>query len=164
VNFVIRPPTLFLLLYTRSATESHNHQSVGAPDQGTRSNEVWDLVPFRWTSVGVNPTFSPFDFNLILILILNLILKLNIHFITDQYIERLRHNSQLRITRFNNYHVFFYSEIDSYLILWTLVSNNHRLSLKPMPATCSLNTLGGKSFINGSTNIYLVLMCSRLIV
>jgi hypothetical protein len=158
------PPTPFLLLYTRSATESHNHRSLGAPDQDTRSNGVWDLVPFRWTSIGVNPTFSPFDLNLILILVLNLILKLSIHFITDQYIERLRHNSQLRITRLNNYHIFFHSKIDSYFILGTLVSNNHRLSLKLMPATCSLNILGGKPFINGSTSIYLVLMCSRLIV
>jgi hypothetical protein len=116
----------------------------------------------RWRTTG--PTTCSFDLNLILILVLNLILKLNIHFITDQYIERLHHNSQLRITRLNNYHTFFHSKIDSYFILGTLVSNNHRLSLKPMPATCSLNILGGKPFINGPTSIYLVLMCSRLIV
>jgi hypothetical protein len=106
----------------------------------------------------------PLDLNLILILVLNLILKLSTHFIIDQYIEWLRHNSQLCTTRLNNYHAPFHSEIDSHLILEPLVSKNHRLSLKPMPATCSLNTLGGKPFVNGSASICLVLMYSRLMV
>jgi hypothetical protein len=106
----------------------------------------------------------PLDLNLILILVLNLILKLNTQFIIDQYIERLHHNSQLRTTRLNNYYAPFHSEIDSHLILGPLVSKNHRLSLKPMSATCSLNTLGGKPFVNGSASICLVLMCSRLMV
>jgi hypothetical protein len=37
------PPVPLHLLYTRSATEAYNHQLVGAPDQGTRSNgsETW---------------------------------------------------------------------------------------------------------------------------
>jgi hypothetical protein len=102
--------------------------------------------------------------NLILILVLNLILIFSTIFITDQYIEQLRHNSQLRTIRLNNYHTHFHSEKDSHLILRPLVSKNHRLSLKPMPATCSLNTLGGKPFLNGSASICLVLMCSRLMV
>jgi hypothetical protein len=34
------PLAPFLLLYTRSATGAHNHQSVGAPDQGARSNRA----------------------------------------------------------------------------------------------------------------------------
>jgi hypothetical protein len=123
-----------------------------------------DLVPFRWAPVGVNPTFSPLTSTYTLILVLNLILKLSTHFIIDQYIERLRHNSQLRTTRLNNYYASFHTEIDSYLILGPLVFKNHTLSLKPMPATCSLNTLGGKPFVNGSASICLVLMCSRLMV
>jgi hypothetical protein len=45
-----------------------------------------------------------------------------------------------------------------------LYIQNHSLSLKPMPAKCSLNTLGGKSFVSGSAIIFLVLICSRLIV
>jgi hypothetical protein len=32
------PPAPLHLLYTRSATGAHNHQLVGAPDQGVRSN------------------------------------------------------------------------------------------------------------------------------
>jgi hypothetical protein len=37
------PPTALHLLYTGSATGAHNHQLVGAPDQGARSNgpETW---------------------------------------------------------------------------------------------------------------------------
>jgi hypothetical protein len=35
----------------------------------------------------------------------------------DQYIEKLRHNSQLSDTRPNNYHAHLYYEIDSYFIL-----------------------------------------------
>jgi hypothetical protein len=106
----------------------------------------------------------PLDLNLILILVLNLIVKLITHFIIDQYIERLRYNSQLCTTRLNNYFAPFHSEIDSHLILGPLVSKNHRLSLKLMLATCSLNTLGGKPFVNGSVSICLVLMCSRLMI
>jgi hypothetical protein len=34
------PPAPLHLLYTRSATGAHNHQLVGAPDQGARSNRV----------------------------------------------------------------------------------------------------------------------------
>jgi hypothetical protein len=45
-----------------------------------------------------------------------------------------------------------------------LYIQNHRLSLKPMPAKCSLDTMGGKPFISRSTIIFLVLICSRLIV
>jgi hypothetical protein len=106
----------------------------------------------------------PLDLNLILILVLNLILIFSTLFITDQYIEWLRHNSQLRTIRLNNYHAPFHSENDSHLILGLLVSKNHRFSLKPMAVTCSLNTLGGKPFVNGSVSICLVLMCSRLMV
>jgi hypothetical protein len=104
------------------------------------------------------------DLNLILILVLNLILIFSTIFITDQYIEQLRHNSQLRTIRLNNYHAPFHSEKDSHFILGPLVSKNHSLSLKLMSATCSLNTLGGKPFVNGSASICLVLMCSRLMV
>jgi hypothetical protein len=43
--------------------------------------------------------------------------KLITHFIINQHIEKLHHNSQLRTMRLNNYHAYFYSEIDSYLIL-----------------------------------------------
>ncbi len=45
-----------------------------------------------------------------------------------------------------------------------LYIQNHRLPLKPMMAKCSLNTLGGKPFVSGSAIIFLVLICSRLIV
>jgi hypothetical protein len=43
--------------------------------------------------------------------------EIGTYFIIDQYIEKLRHNSQLRTTRLNNYHAHFYPETDSYLIL-----------------------------------------------
>ena len=33
-----------------------------------------------------------------------------------------------------------------------------RLSLKPMPAKCSLNTLGGKPFVSGSASISLYIL------
>jgi hypothetical protein len=45
-----------------------------------------------------------------------------------------------------------------------LYIQNHSLSLKPMSTKCSLNTLGGKPFVSGSVIIFLVLICSRLIV
>jgi hypothetical protein len=35
----------------------------------------------------------------------------------DQHIEKLCDNSQLRTTELNNYHIYFYSEIDSCFIL-----------------------------------------------
>ena len=38
------------------------------------------------------------------------------------------------------------------------------LSRKPMPAKCSLNTLGGKPFVSGSANILSVLKYSTLMV
>ena len=37
-------------------------------------------------------------------------------------------------------------DLNRYLSLGLLLSKNYKLSLKPMPATCSLNTLGGKPF------------------
>jgi hypothetical protein len=45
-----------------------------------------------------------------------------------------------------------------------LYIQDHRLSLKPMPAKCSLNTVSGKPFVNGSAIIFLVLICSTLMV
>jgi hypothetical protein len=56
-NLVRCAPGYLLFLY-HSATRAHNHGSVGAPDQGARSNGDGDLVPFRWAPVGVNPTES----------------------------------------------------------------------------------------------------------
>jgi hypothetical protein len=41
------------------------------------------------------------------------------------------------------------------------LSRDHRLSLKPMLATCSLNTLGGKPFVSRSASILFVLICSK---
>jgi hypothetical protein len=44
-------PAPLLLLYTRSVMKTHNHQLIGAPDQGARSNGPrLDLVPLdtRW--------------------------------------------------------------------------------------------------------------------
>jgi hypothetical protein len=40
-----------------------------------------------------------------------------------------------------------------------LYIQNHELSLKPMPAKYSMNTLGVKPFISGSVIIFLVLIC-----
>jgi hypothetical protein len=77
--------------------------------------------------------------------------------------------STLSMPRLNSY----YCWINSHNILfrlkqnptiWPLLSRNHRLSRKPMPAKCSLNTLGGKPFVSGSANIFFVLKYSRLIV
>jgi hypothetical protein len=64
------------------------------------------LIPLdaRWGQSNI----LPLDLNLILILVLNLILIFSTLFITDQYIERLHHNSQLRTIRLNNYHVSFH--------------------------------------------------------
>jgi hypothetical protein len=44
------------------------------------------------------------------------------------------------------------------------LSRDHRLSLKPMSAMCSLNTLGGEPFVSESMSIFFVLIYSRLIV
>jgi hypothetical protein len=120
------------------------------------------LLDAYWSQSNILPL--DLNLNLILILVLNLILIFSTLFITDQYIERLHYNSQLRTIRLNNYHAPFHSEKDSHLILAPLVSKNHSLSLKLMPVTCSLNTLGDKPFVNESVSIYLVLMCSRLMV
>jgi hypothetical protein len=65
----------------------------------------------------INPTFSPLISNLILNLNSQFSTELSTHFIINQYIEQLRHNSQIHTIRLNNYHALFYSEIDSYLIL-----------------------------------------------
>jgi hypothetical protein len=50
------------------------------------------------------------------------------------------------------------------LFCMTSLSRDHRLSLKSMSATCSLNTLGGKPFVSEPVSIFFVLICSRLIV
>jgi hypothetical protein len=157
----LRPPSSF---YIRPVRQGPTTISRLAPRSGREIERGLGLGPVsldvRWGQSNI----LLLDLNLILILVLNLILIFSTLFITDQYIERLRHNSQLRTIRLNNYHANFNSEKDSHLILWPLVSKNHKLSLKPMPVTCSLNTLGGKPFVNGSASIYLVLMCSRLMV
>jgi hypothetical protein len=163
VNFVVRAPgPLAPFIYTQC-------------DRGPQPSVDWRLRSRHEIEqgLGLGPisldahwgqsNILPLDLNLIF-LVLNLILKLSTLFITDQYIERLRHNSQLRTTRLNNYHTPFHSEKDSHLILQPLISKNHRFFLKPMSATCSLNTLGGKPFVNSLASICLVLMCSRLMV
>jgi hypothetical protein len=66
---LLYPPAPLLLLYTRSATGAHNHQLVGAPDQGARSNGLrLGLMPLdaRWGQSNI----LPLDLNLILILVL----------------------------------------------------------------------------------------------
>jgi hypothetical protein len=68
---------------------------------------------FDRSVVEIYPTF-PLDLNLVLNSQFNT--KLITHFIIDQHIEKICHNSKLRTMRFNNYHAHFYSEIDSYLI------------------------------------------------
>jgi hypothetical protein len=164
VNFVICAPSPFPpFIYTQC--NRGPQPSVGWCPRSGREIERGlrlGLIPLdaRWGQSNI----PPLDLNLILILVLNLILIFSTLFITDQYIERLRHNSQLHTIRLNNYHAPFHSEKDSHLILVPLVSKNHSLSLKPMPVTCSLNTLGGKPFVNESVSIYLVLMCSRLMI
>jgi hypothetical protein len=60
--------------------------------------------------------------------------------------------------------ITIYLSVLKQLLVYAIYIQNHNLSLKPMPAKCSLNTLGGKSFVSGSTIIFLVLICSRLIV
>jgi hypothetical protein len=164
VNFVVYAPNP-LPPFVYAQCDRGPQPSVGSRprsgheiERGLRLGLI--LLDARWGQSNI----LPLDLNLILILVLNLILIFSTLFITDQYIERLRHNSQLRTIRLNNYHTPFHSEKDSHLILGPLVSKNHMLSLKPMPATCSLNTLGGKPFVNGSASICLVLMCSRLMV
>jgi hypothetical protein len=164
VNFVICAPSpLSPFIYAQC--DRGPQPSVGWRPRSGRDIERGlrlGLIPLdaRWGQSNI----LPLDLNLILILVLNLILIFSTLFITDQYIERLRHNSQSHTIRLNNYHAPFHSEKDSHLILGPLVSKNQRLSLKPMSATCSLNTLGGKPFVNGSASICLVLMYSRLMV
>jgi hypothetical protein len=86
-----------------------------APDQGVQlegegdPDSIWPVRGWDLSNI------LPLDLNLILNSKINT--ELSTHFIIDQYIEKLRHNSQLRITRFNNYHAHFYFETDSYLIL-----------------------------------------------
>jgi hypothetical protein len=163
-NFVVCAPSSFPP-FVFAQCDRGPQPSVGWRPQSGREIEQGlrlGLIPLD-VRLGQS-NILPLDLNLILILVLNLILIFSTLFITDQYIERLRHNSQLRTIRLNNYHAPFHSEKNSHLILGTLVSKNHRLSLKPMPATCSLNTLSGKLFVNGSASICLVLMFSRLMV
>jgi hypothetical protein len=148
VNFVVCAPNP-LPPFVYAQCDRGPQPSVGWRPRSGREIERGlrlGLIPLdaRWGQSNI----LPLDLNLILILVLNLILIFNTLFITDQYIERLRHNSQLHTIRLNNYHASFHSEKDSHLILGPLVSKNQRLSLKPMPATCSLNTLGGKAFVN----------------
>jgi hypothetical protein len=164
MNFIVRAPAL-LPSFIYAQCDRGPQPSVGwRPRSGREIKRGLRLGPVPLDARWGQSNILPLDLNLILILVLNLFLKLSTIFITDQYIGRLRHNSQLHTIRFNNYHALFHSEKDSHLILGPLVSKNHMLFLKPMLATCSLNTLGGKPFVNGSISICLVLMCSRLIV
>jgi hypothetical protein len=159
VNFVVCAPSplppFIYVQYDRGPQPSVDWR----PRSGREIERGLRLGPIPLDARWGQSNILPLDLNLILILVLNLILIFSTLFITDQYIERLRHNSQLRTIRLNNYHSPFHFEKDSHLILGPLVSKNHRLSLKLMLATCSLNTLGGKPFINGSASICLVLMC-----
>jgi hypothetical protein len=166
VNFVVCAP-IPLPPFVYAQCDRGPQTSVGwRPRSGREIERGLRLGPIPLDACWGQSNILPLDLNLILILILvlNLILIFSTLLIIDQYIERLRHNTQLRTIRLNNYHAHFHSEKDSHLILGHLVSKNHRLSLKPMPTTCSLNTLGGKPFVNGSASICLVLMCSRLVV
>jgi hypothetical protein len=54
--------------------------------------------------------------------------------------------------------------ISKQILFYALYIQDHRLSLKSMLAKCYLNTLGDKPFISGSAIIFLVLICSRLMV
>jgi hypothetical protein len=164
VNFVIRAPSPLPPFIYAQCDRGPQPSVRWRPQSGRKIEWGFGLGPVLLDACWGESNILPLDLNLILILVLNLILKLSTLFITDQYIERLRHNSQLHTTRLNNYHAPFHSKKDSHLILGPLVFKNHRFSLKPMPATCSLNTSGGKPFVNGSTSICLVLMCSRLMV
>jgi hypothetical protein len=160
---VCAPSPLPSFIYAQC--DKGSQPSVGwRPRSGREIERGLRLGPIPLGTRWGQSNILPLDLNLILILVLNLLLIFSTLFITDQYIERLRHNSQLRTIRLNDYHAPFHSEKDSHLILGLLVSKNHRLSLKPIPAMCSLNTLGGKPFVNGSASICLVLMCSRLMV
>jgi hypothetical protein len=84
------------------------------------------------------------------------------HLFTNQCKDTLHHDNQLHTIRHNDHNTHFYFKADSCLCPFYI--QNHRISLKPMPAKYSLNTLGGKSYVSGSAIIYLVLICSRLIV
>jgi hypothetical protein len=81
-----------------------------ATDQRRETRTRFDWVR-GWDLLNI----LPLDLNLILNSQFST--ELSTYFIIDQYIEKLRHNSQLRTTRLNNYHALFYSKIDSYLIL-----------------------------------------------
>jgi hypothetical protein len=164
VNFIVRAPGPLPSFIYAQCNRSPQPSVGWRPRSGRGIEQGLGLGPVPLDARWGLSNIPPLDINLILILVLNLILKLSTLFITDQYIERLRHNSQLRTTRLSNYHAPFHSEKDSHLILGPIVSKNHRLSLRPMPATCFLNTLGGKPFVNRSASICLVLMCSRLMV
>jgi hypothetical protein len=140
-----QPPSSFYIRAVRQGPKP----SVGwRPRSGCEIERGLGLGPIPLDACWGQSNILSLDINLILILLLNLIIKLSTHFIIDQYIEQLCYNSQLRTTRLNNYHATFHFEIYSHLILEPLVSKNHRLSLNPMMATCSLNTLSGKPFIN----------------
>jgi hypothetical protein len=162
VNFVVRAPSPLPPFIYAQCDRGPQPSVCWRPRSGREIARDLRLGPISLDARWGQSNILPLDLNLILVL--NLILIFSTLFITDQYIERLRHNSQLCTIRLNNYHAPFHSEKDSHLILGPLVSKNHSLSFKPMPATCSLNTLGGKPFINGSASICLVLMCSRLMV
>jgi hypothetical protein len=77
--------------------------------------EVIETQSSNWPQRWDQPNILPIDLNLIFNFQFNT--KLITHFIIDQYIEKLHHNSRLHATRLNNYYAHLYSEIDSYFIL-----------------------------------------------
>jgi hypothetical protein len=144
-----RPPTLYIAQRQGPTV----HKRTDAPDQGARQGvgRAVGLIPLE-----INLTFSPLISSLLLTLYFT-------RFITDQYIEHVL-SSQLNC-RSNQTATIHFSILKQILLLLGLLwSRNHRLPIKPMPAKCSLNTLGGKPFVSGSASISFVLICLRLIV
>jgi hypothetical protein len=101
--------------YKHMAAGAHLPVDQGHPRSGRKRSREGDPNSI-WLVRGWDlPNILPLDLNLVLNSQFST--EFSTYFIIYQYIEKLRHNSQLHTTRLNNDNAFFYSEIDSYLIL-----------------------------------------------
>jgi hypothetical protein len=137
------------LLLWRCARGGPLPYTAGAPDQGA------DRIGFPIYRPGDHfPNILPLDLHILSLLRHQLIHK-SVH--RAHYIMTVSYVLSDTMTT-------IHLSVSKRFLSRPLYIQNHRLSLKPMPAKCFLNTLGGKPFISGSAIIFLVLICSRLIV
>jgi hypothetical protein len=75
----------------------------------------------------------------------------------------MRDHDRLSITTLIDYNMLHCFRMKRYFVRLQSVApmiQNNRHSLKPMLATCCLNTLSGKTFVSGFASTYYLLLCS----